>query len=170
MLHVSICDKTSSRRISKPWDWKFKVPHRSQICGFLSPVLRRRLSNLRMTKQCYIRMLQLLAFALKFDRRIGSYATETPVKIQSDHTILNTHFAASSYYENLRYGISSNTRMAQHYGDVIMSTKTSQITSVSIVYPTVCSTQIKEDIKAPRHWPLWGEFTSHRRIPRAKGQ
>ena len=21
--------------------------------------------------------------------------------------------------------------------------------------------QIKENIKAPRHWPLWGEFTDH---------
>ena len=34
----------------------------------------------------------------------------------------------------------------------------SQITSLTIVYSTV---QIKENIKAPRHWPLWpgtGEF------------
>ena len=25
--------------------------------------------------------------------------------------------------------------------------------------------QIKENIKAPRHWPLWGEFTGDRWIP-----
>ena len=30
--------------------------------------------------------------------------------------------------------------------------------------------QIKENIKAPRHWPLWGEFTDTRWIPRTKGQ
>ena len=30
--------------------------------------------------------------------------------------------------------------------------------------------QIKEIIKAPRHWPLWGEFTGHRWIPLTKGQ
>ena len=30
--------------------------------------------------------------------------------------------------------------------------------------------QIKESIKAPRHWPLWGEFTGDRWIPRTKGQ
>ena len=30
--------------------------------------------------------------------------------------------------------------------------------------------QIKENIKAPRHWPLWGEFTGHPWIPRTKGQ
>ena len=30
--------------------------------------------------------------------------------------------------------------------------------------------QIKEKIKAPRQWPLWGEFTGDRWIPRTKGQ
>ena len=30
--------------------------------------------------------------------------------------------------------------------------------------------KIKENIKALRHWPLWGEFTGHRWIPRTKGQ
>ena len=30
--------------------------------------------------------------------------------------------------------------------------------------------QIKENIKAPRHWPLWGECTGDRWIPRTKGQ
>ena len=34
-----------------------------------------------------------------------------------------------------------------------------QITSLTIVYSTVYSAQIKEIIKAPRHWPLCGEFT-----------
>ena len=31
-------------------------------------------------------------------------------------------------------------------------------------------TQIKENINAPRHWPLCGEFTGDRWIPRTKGQ
>ena len=30
--------------------------------------------------------------------------------------------------------------------------------------------QIKENIKAPRHWPLWREFAGERWIPRTKGQ
>ena len=30
--------------------------------------------------------------------------------------------------------------------------------------------QIKENNKAPRHWPLWGEFTDDRLIPRTNGQ
>ena len=30
--------------------------------------------------------------------------------------------------------------------------------------------QIKENIKALRHWPLWGEFTGDQWIPRTKGQ
>ena len=46
-----------------------------------------------------------------------------------------------------------------------------QITGVAIVYSTVYSgTYIKENIKAPRHWPLWGEFTGGRWILRTKGQ
>ena len=30
--------------------------------------------------------------------------------------------------------------------------------------------QIKENIKTPRHWPLCGEFTGDRWIPRTEGQ
>ena len=30
--------------------------------------------------------------------------------------------------------------------------------------------QIKENIKASRHWPLYGEFTGDRWIPRTNGQ
>ena len=40
----------------------------------------------------------------------------------------------------------------------------SQITSLTIVYST------KENIKAPRDWPLCGEFTGDRQIPRTNGQ
>ena len=58
-----------------------------------------------------------------------------------------------------------------HYSDVIMSGMVSQITSLAIVYSTVYSgAQMKENSKAPRHWPLWGEFTDDRWIPRTKCQ
>ena len=41
-----------------------------------------------------------------------------------------------------------------HYSDVIMSAMASQITGVSIVCSLVFfPAQIKENIKAPRHWP-----------------
>ena len=36
--------------------------------------------------------------------------------------------------------------------------------------PPFVQAQIKENINAPRHWPLWGEFTGHRWIPCTKGQ
>ena len=44
----------------------------------------------------------------------------------------------------------------------------SQITSLTIVYLTVIQAHIKDNIKAPRHWPLWGEFTGDRWIPAQK--
>ena len=57
-----------------------------------------------------------------------------------------------------------------HYNDVIMGTIASPITSLTIVYSTFVQMQIKENIKAPRHWPLCGEFTGDRWIPRTNGQ
>ena len=45
-----------------------------------------------------------------------------------------------------------------------MDVKASQITSLIIVYSTAYSVQIKENIKAPRQWPLCGEFTGDRYI------
>ena len=48
-----------------------------------------------------------------------------------------------------------------------MSAMASQITSLTIVYSTA---QIIENIKAPRHWPLCGEFTGDQWIPRTKDQ
>ena len=55
---------------------------------------------------------------------------------------------------------------SMHYNDVTMGAIASQITSLTIVHSNVIQTQIKENIKAPHHWPLFagktpgtGEFT-----------
>ena len=57
-----------------------------------------------------------------------------------------------------------------HYNDVIMGAMTSQITSLTTVYSIFIQAQIKENIKAPRHWALYGEFTVDRWIPHTKSQ
>ena len=46
-----------------------------------------------------------------------------------------------------------------------MSAMASQIPSLTIVYSTVYSGTDDRNIKAPRHWPLWGEFAGDRWIP-----
>ena len=51
------------------------------------------------------------------------------------------------------------TQIGSHYCDVIMSTMASQITSLILFTQPFIQAQIKESIKAPRHWPLYGEFT-----------
>ena len=51
-----------------------------------------------------------------------------------------------------------------------MSPMAYPITNLTIVYSTVIQAQIKEKTKAPRHWPVWGEFTGDRWIPRTMGQ
>ena len=57
-----------------------------------------------------------------------------------------------------------------HYVDVIMGTIASQITSLGMFTQPFVQRQIKENIKAPRHWPLCGEFTGDRWISRTNGQ
>ena len=52
-----------------------------------------------------------------------------------------------------------------HYNDVIMTTMASQITSLTVVYSIVYSDADKKNIKAPRHWPLCGEFTGTGEFP-----
>ena len=56
--------------------------------------------------------------------------------------------------------------------DVIMSTMASQITIFTSVYSTVYSgaDQRKHQSSASRHWPLCGEFTGDRWIPRTNVQ
>ena len=56
-----------------------------------------------------------------------------------------------------------------HYNDAIVGAIASLITSLTITQPFI-QMQIKENIKAPRHWPLCGEFTEDRWIPRTNGQ
>ena len=51
-----------------------------------------------------------------------------------------------------------------------MGAMASQINSLTIVYSTVYSGADKENVKAPRHRPLYGEFTDDRWIPRTDGQ
>ena len=50
-----------------------------------------------------------------------------------------------------------------------MSVMGSQIPGISIAQ-SCAQAQIKENIKVPRHWPLWGESTSDWWIPLTNGQ
>ena len=51
-----------------------------------------------------------------------------------------------------------------------MSAMASQIASLTFSTQPFIQAQIEENIKAPCHWPLWGEFTGDRWIPRTRGQ
>ena len=52
-----------------------------------------------------------------------------------------------------------------NYSDVLKEFMASQITSLTIFTQPFIQAQIKENIKAPRHWPLCGEFTGDWWIP-----
>ena len=53
-----------------------------------------------------------------------------------------------------------------NYNDVTMSAMASQITGVAIACSTVGSGADQRNIRVLRHWPLCGEFTGDRGIPR----
>ena len=62
-----------------------------------------------------------------------------------------------------------------HKRPVTLQWRHNEHDGVSNHQPHVCiqaffQAQIKENIKVPRHWPLWAEFTGDRWIPRTKGQ
>ena len=54
----------------------------------------------------------------------------------------------------------------RHYNDVIMSA----IALHDFLLNRLFKAQIKENIKVPRYWPLCGEFTGDRWIPRTNSQ
>ena len=51
-----------------------------------------------------------------------------------------------------------------------MGAMASQITASELFTQPFIQAQIKQNIKAVRHWPLWGEFTGDWWIPRTEGQ
>ena len=55
-----------------------------------------------------------------------------------------------------------------HCSDVIMSVIAPQITGVPLACSTMCSDADHRNIKALRHWPLWGESTGDRWSPLQK--
>ena len=107
----------------------------------------------------------------------------TSFSVESSWIIGSRHFLASvinSYAQLPTFSIlfkpdnssmESNLTEVSHYGDVIMGAISSQITSLTIVYSTVYSNaDQRKKIKAPRHWPLCGEFTGDRWISSTNGQ
>ena len=100
--------------------------------------------------------------------------------------VINQGSIASSYISSLPVPLPSlavrstgatdctttGTIHSNHYFDVIISAMVSQIFSLMIVCSIVHSGTDQRNIKAPRHWPLCGEFivTGDRWIPRTNDQ
>ena len=103
-----------------------------------------------------------------WDRHVVCNRNELQI---SDSIILNTLVIRLVWLCNYDIGMSDlHDLSVRHYNNGIISTMASQITGVWIVYSMFVHEQIKENIKAPRHWPFWGEFTGDQWIPRTKGQ
>ena len=67
----------------------------------------------------------------------------------------NTHF---SWYHYIKIVSWCYLNPINHYNDVIMGAMTFKSPASRLFTQAFIQAQIKENIKAPRHWPLWGEF------------
>ena len=100
-------------------------------------------------------------------------------------TYLNTFFEQRVWFKFvtiyarccIRCGAGAESAIVRHQPSGITITMTSDWTRWRLKSPAsrlftqaFIRVQITENIKAPRHWPLCGEFTGDRRIPRTKGQ
>ena len=83
-----------------------------------------------------------------------------------DVTCNTSHQICTSPYRVLKLHVGTR----DNYGDVILGAIASQITSLAIVYSGFYSGADKKNVKAPRPWPLCGEFTGDRWIPHTSGQ
>ena len=81
----------------------------------------------------------------------------------------SSYLVAHFFHPNMLFcihsGLNTISLFLLHHNDVIMSAMACQITGVSIICSTFFQAQIKESIKALRHWPLWGESTGDQGIP-----
>ena len=94
--------------------------------------------------------------------------TENGVDIMS-HIFQRKHLHNAITISTLNWSISSLDLHSSHNNDVIMNATASQPV-IRLFTQLFIQSQIKENMKAPRYWPLWGEFTGDRWIPRTKGQ
>ena len=103
------------------------------------------------------------------------YANRTrpwSIRCYNKWLILQFHiFHTSAQRMNLLpHAVHIHWRMLVHYNDVIMGAIASQITSLTIVYPTIYSDADERKHQSSCHWPLCREFTGVRWIPRTNGQ
>ena len=84
--------------------------------------------------------------------------------------LLHAYECATLKWPFLTVYLVDESIMCTYHCDVIMSAMASQITSIWVFTRPFIQAQIKENIKALRHWPLWGEFTGDRWIPHTKSQ
>ena len=111
---------------------------------------------------------------LSRDNRLSKQHSQTTQLLDAPVLVIYPKTCAHSFLVACIIVVTSQVKVVSgrvaHYGDVIMCRMASQITSLTIVYSPFIQSQIKENIKAPRLWSLWGEFTDDRWIPRKKGQ
>ena len=97
--------------------------------------------------------------------------TSSPQHHNITHDIINDEMSCILIIRSIPNAMQMYSQM-DHDSDEIMSTWWWRLNSLAsrLFTRAFIQAQTKENIKVPRHWPLWGEFTGHRLIPRTKDQ
>ena len=126
---------------------------------------------------CQCRLMCIQLSCLWFGTRWRPYGV-TIMKALSNHMFVTLSGNIYEEYPNMTRHIFNHLHIRNKRVISITSWRARAIHSLqrrhngrdSVSNQPFIETQIKENIKAPRHWPLWREFTGDRWIPRTNGQ
>ena len=156
--------------LGAPHLWNSFISHRRQCSVYIIHLI----PLLQMAWRCYEPGYQKQSYwpslsgIFQFQNLIDSCLFADKVIIFQNRDILITYQLKLLAFEQFITQLALFS--SNHYNDVIMSPIASQITSLTIVYSTVYSDADQRKHQSSRHWPLWGEFTGDRWIPRTNGQ
>ena len=84
-------------------------------------------------------------------------------------TALNQYYITTNHI-HIKWLLIHYPYLPEHHSDVTRTTRRLKWLANSLFVQPFVQVYIKEYIKAPRHWPLWGESTNDRWISLTKGQ
>ena len=108
--------------------------------------------------------IQIFSFA---NMRLKMHDRLDPSTLPNRHQTISNHHADSSMIKEHDCGtcLKLLITMTSEWARWLLKSPASRLLTQPFI-----RAQIKVNIKAPRHWPLCGEFTGDRWIPRANGQ
>ena len=139
-------------------------------CGGISHIAVNK-KSVGMTQQTSVIILDLAPQYMKYVRNIARSETILVVftclakRTDISFDIVDVMIVFPSKKQKNPKKNNKNKQTKKKHWEYLRNTGGSRL----FIQPSI-KAQMKENIKAPHHWPLWGGFTGHRWIPRTNGQ